>query len=377
MRIAFDHQAFCLQVTGGISRYFCRLADELFLAKQTVGVFAPVHRNSYLGAVAAQSVHGYHINNYPPKTASLMVRMNSYITKPLIRAWRPSLVHETFYSTQRSAPKGCPTIITVFDMIDELIVAQSKESKSISKSSAKYIAAHGADHIISISEHTRQDLIRLFNIPAQKVSVVHLGCERFLSTELQTSIADQVPIAKKTKPYFLYVGQRGGYKNFEGFVTAFSTSTQLKNDFDIIAAGGGPFSLVEQNLFARLGLQPAHVQQCSVDDAQLGLLYARAVALVYPSCYEGFGLPPIEAMSYDCPVASSNTSSMPEIIGDAAMYFDPTSPDEILSALNTIAYDEKCRQSLILKGRERVKRYSWKKCADKTLNIYRSLIATA
>lgn len=377
MRIAFDYQAFCLQVTGGISRYFCRLADELFLARQTVGVFAPMHRNSYLGMVADQTVHGYHIKNYPPKTANLMVRMNSYIAKPLIRGWRPSLVHETFYSTRRSSPNGCPTIITVFDMIDELSLAGQKNNKGIPKSSAKYIATHRADHIICISEHTRQDLIRLFDISEQKVSVVHLGCERFSLAKLQTSIADQFSIATKTKPYLLYVGQRGGYKNFEAFVTAFSTSTQLKNDFDIIAAGGGPFSLAEQNLFARLGLQPADVQQRSVDDAQLGLLYARAVALVYPSCYEGFGLPPLEAMSYDCPVASSQASSMPEILGDAAIYFDPTSSDEILRALNTIAYDTQRRQSLILKGRERVKRYSWKKCADKTLDIYRSLIATS
>jgi glycosyltransferase involved in cell wall biosynthesis len=384
MRIAFDHQAFCRQIAGGISRYYCRLAEELSLQDQQVGIFAPVYRNIYLKDLPAHLVHGFSIKNYPPKTAGMCVAANGVIARSMIRRWRSDVVHETYFQQQSASSDRSPRVVTVFDMIGELDAQQLTTQPIDFKTTDKYKAVQRADHVICISEHTRQDLVRLFDIQQNKLSVIHLGCDLPLrgqgtdrASELASgSASDSVPALtpKPSRPFLLYVGLRAGYKNFVGMIKAIAASSMLMKDFDLIAFGGGDFTLAEQQLFNSLGFDPQQVRQESGTDQDLNLLYRRAAAFIYPSIYEGFGLPPLEAMAMQCPVVSSHTSSMPEVIGEAAEFFDPNEADSIKFAIEQVVFSEARKQDLIKKGNQRVAQFAWSACAEKTLRVYKALM---
>ena len=366
MRIAFDYQTFCLQPYGGISRYFFHLAEQLIVREQDVGIFAPLHRNRYIKELPAGVVHGYTLNDYPPSTARVMIQLNRVVAKRALQKWHPHVVHETYYSRWGSTPKSVPRVVTIYDMIYELFKDQFPARDETSR--LKLMAIDRADHVICISESTRRDLVSLSGIREEKVSVVHIGCERFVS--------DVTPDRNKLaleKPFLLYVGNREGYKNFSGFLLAVASSGRLKDDFDILAFGGGRFSSAELTALSELGFQPAQVRQLGGDDTLLGYLYARAAAFVYPSLYEGFGMPPLEAMAHNCPVISSNTSSMPEVIGGAGEFFDPTSTDAMAAAIERVVYSPDRIRDLIERGRKRLELFSWELCADRTLDIYRLL----
>ncbi len=205
MRIAFDYQAFCIQTYGGILRYFVRLVEQLIAQEQEVRVFAPFHWNHYLKELPSGIVNGYGLKRYPPKSSRLMLPLNQFVSEIAMKQWNPHVEHETYYSKEGSVPKGIPTVITVYDMIHELFAA--KFSPCDQTSQMKRIAIDRADHVICISESTREDLIRHFATDDKIVSVVHLGFEDF-------SFVKQNCVQSLTtkRPYLLYVGGREGYK---------------------------------------------------------------------------------------------------------------------------------------------------------------------
>jgi len=367
MRIAIDYQTFCNQPYGGISRYFERLAEHLLLAQEEVAVFAPLHRNIYLNELSDGVVHGYNVNRYIPRSEGLMLPINHFFAKRAIKQWKPSVVHETFYSSVSSAPVSCPVVITVYDMIHELFSDHFQTNDKTSE--IKRMAISRAAHVICISESTRRDLLSLFDIDEKKVSVIHLGVDRFKA-------ANKVEIYQNLtkRPYILYVGGRWAYKNFRAFIRAIASSAKLQKDFDIIAFGGGGFSRAELTLISELGFQADQIRQLGGDDKLLGSLYEQAAAFVYPSLYEGFGLPPLEAMAHGCPVVSSNRSSMPEVIGDAGMYFDPNEIEDIVLAIESVVYSAGKSQALVELGKKRLDQFTWERVARQTLDVYRSLI---
>lgn len=366
MRLAFDYQAFHMQSYGGVSRYFARLAQCLHDCDHEVGVFAPVHRNNYLGDLPQGVVHGRQARRYPPRTARLLGAYNRLLARHTMARWAPDLVHETYYSS-KPVLDSKPAVVTVFDMIHELFPADFPAHDSTSLH--KRMAVERADHVICISESTRNDLIRLFGVPEHKASVVLLGFD--------SSMAEQPELAYRTpsgRPFILYVGQRGGYKNFGGLLTALGRSARLRNDFDIVAFGGGPFTQAESSRITAAGLSAEQVFQIGGDDNFLSRLYGAAMVFVYPSLYEGFGIPPLEAMAHGCPVVCCNTSSLPEVVGNAAELFDPAADDALRGAIETVAYSDEAWARLRLQGYERVRQFSWQKCAAETLQIYKELI---
>ena len=384
MRIAYDHQIFSLQKTGGIARYFCRLADQLHAMHQDtgvkesleVGVFAPFYRNQYLSQLPSGVVYGKQVKNYLPKTAGLMVNVNGLICRHRLRQWFPDLVHETYFSKTRYAPQKTPVVLTVFDMIGELgggVEGRSLSTQALAnlRQSDKYAAVARADHVICISEHTRKDLISLFDTPESKVSVAYLGCDGLPIEQIAES-----EFRKEQRPFLLYVGLREGYKNFTALLHAISSSTRLKHSFDLIAFGGGTLTILEQEQIKALGLKPNQIKQFGGDDHALAALYQQASALVYPSTYEGFGLPPIEAMSLKCPVVCSHTSSIPEVVGEAGEYFDPRQPESMALAIENVVFSRERTEELITKGIKRAKYFTWYRCAEKHLSVYQSLIRT-
>ena len=175
-------------------------------------------------------------------------------------------------------------------------------------------------------------------------------------------------------PYVLFVGQRSGYKNFEALLRAFAASERLKGDLRILCFGGGPLSTAELSLASELGLGSHHLSQLRGSDKLLGNAYAHAIALAYPSLYEGFGFPPLEAMSAGCPVLVSNTSSLPEVVGDAAIKFDPKNIEELRTAIERVTVSDEVRRELIAAGHERRKQFSWPRCVERTIDVYRKLV---
>src|SRR5450830_1400648 len=177
MKVAFDHQIFCLQNYGGISRYFSRIAEQMLMGHHQVGIFSPLHRNLYLKDLPQGTVHGRQAEQYWPRTIRLALIGNHVLGHQAMCRWRPQVVHETYYSRFGSAPKGCPVVLTVYDMIHELFPESfSPKDKT---TFLKRRAVERADHVICISESTRQDLMRLFAVPESKLSVIHLGVEQF------------------------------------------------------------------------------------------------------------------------------------------------------------------------------------------------------
>jgi glycosyltransferase involved in cell wall biosynthesis len=367
MKIALDHQIFCNQYYGGISRYFVSITQSMCDMGHEACVFAPFHINRYLAEIPADAVRGRFFNRYPPKTARLFAKLNPHVAKWQITKWRPDVVHETYFSKTPMGPVGVPTVITVYDMIHEIY--PELLAKGDRTSELKRIAVERADHVICISDSTRNDLIRLFNVPEQKTTTVYLAAD--VSPTPRDDAARAT--AEHPRPYLLYVGMRGGHKNFSGLVDAVAGSPRLRSDFDVVAFGGGDFSDAERSAIDGASLSADRVHHVSGDDAVLNALYANAGAFVYPSLYEGFGLPPLEAMTYNCPVVSSNTSSMPEVIGDAGEYFPPTDIGAMSRAIESVVYSEDRRRDLVAKGRDRLREFSWEKCAAQTLAVYQGL----
>lgn len=365
MRIAYDHQIFSLQSYGGISRYFARLAGEMLKMGEQVRVHSPAHRNNHVLELPVDSVLGRYIRRYPPATAWLFFHTSRLLSSRTMKSWQPDVVHETYYSSQSPVWHGCPTITTVHDMIQELYPNDFLSNDNVARN--KKLAVERADHVICVSENTRRDLIRLTGISEKKTSVVHHGFDRFSQPDRigESALAVQ-------KPYFLYVGNRGGYKNFSGFLSAFASSRRLMGDFDVVAFGGPPLLTSERTLMKSLGYSDGQVQHRIGNDNALGTFYRGARALVYPSRYEGFGIPTLEAMAHECPVICSNSSSLPEVVGDAGEFFSADDIDDMCRAIEAVAYSDQRREVLRQSGLARIKRFSWEKCARKTLDIYRA-----
>ncbi|MDA7672695.1 glycosyltransferase family 4 protein [Akkermansiaceae bacterium] len=237
----------------------------------------------------------------------------------------------------------------------------------------KKMAVMRSDHIICISNKTKEDLIEIFGTEEEKISVIYHGSE-WLDPISSHLLKEEPPLSEsQQKPYFLYVGQRNHYKNFGILVKAFGASPRFKKDFQIKLFGGPQLSKEESEMFGELGISSTSVIHESGSDLDLAKLYRNAVALVYPSTYEGFGLPPLEAMTQGCPVIASSSAPMPEVIGPAAEYFDPSSIDDLLRALDKFAYSVTRRQELIELGYERAKDFSWRRCALETIKVYRGV----
>ena len=190
----------------------------------------------------------------------------------------------------------------------------------------------------------------------------------YLAAEIDAS-ASHGPERVPERPYFLYVGLRYEYKNFSGLLAAFAQARPSLSDMALCVVGA-PFTDEEEKLIAELGLDGAIEHYSQISDSHLAKLYRCSVAFVYPSLYEGFGLPPLEAMACGAPVVSSNSSSLPEVVGDAALFFDPTSKDEMAHRLVTIADDSAERERLIRRGQERVQMFTWDQTVSATLEIY-------
>ncbi|MCG3772043.1 MAG: Alpha-maltose-1-phosphate synthase [Nitrosomonadaceae bacterium] len=368
MRVAFDQQVFLLQEYGGISRYVCSLAGGLAkISDVDVRILAPLHHNAHLDALDENWTWGWRVPRFP-KTSRLVCSTSAWLAQRAMGRFRPDIVHETYYSADAFAPSGARRVITVYDMIYERFPSEFSGGQL---TDAKRIAVSRADHVVCISESTRRDLIDILGIAADRVSVVYLGYDTLPFSSLASS---GLRVQGETSPFLLYVGSRGGYKNFGSLLRAFANSSFLRSNFSVVCFGGGDFSSEELALIRELKLADNQVRSFGGGDDVLSRLYRQATAFVCPSRYEGFGIPLLEAMSLGCPVICSNTSSIPEVVGDAGEYFDPGDLESMRAAIESVLESKTRRDKLVAKGYARCALFSWTRCAEETLNIYRSLL---
>ncbi len=369
MKIAFDSQIFTMQEYGGISRYVSSLAEKLAeIEGVEAKIFAPVYINDYISKLPKEIVAGFKIPIIPKMGRDFHIG-GSWLARAAIAKFSPHILHETYYTSRKNGPKNSKTVVTVYDMIHERFPSLFSENDQISKLKRESVLR--ADQVICISENTRRDLLDLIPVAPERVSVVYLGVDQHAMFDGRVSSKKSIT----ELPYLLFIGGRGQYKNFSGLLKAYASSSWLRNNFRIICIGGGRFRADELNLIRELGIADCQVEQISVDDNLLIEFFRKAAVFVYPSMYEGFGIPPLEAMAMDCPVICSNTSSIPEVVGDAGEYFDPYDIESIRFSIERVLQSSERRDELVALGRSRCKQFTWERCAKETLSVYRRLAA--
>lgn len=364
MRVCFDYRIFFQQRYGGISRYFFEVGKYL-AEKQDVGVsvLAPFFVNQYLRHPSKMEIRGSYLSRLPARAFPLVDGANAVFSNACLAFLRPDILHESYYSDSGLRAGKAARFTTVYDMIHEKF-PQFYPGDHTARMKAKSVAR--ADHIFCISQKTQDDLIEILGVEREKTSVVHLGCD--FSNRIEEAARDP-----GEPPYILFVGPRGAHKNFLVLLSAFAASDRIRKDFNLVCFGSTPFSSKEQEAFKRLGLAPGKVKHVVGDDSLLPSYYAHARAFVYPSLYEGFGFPPLEAMSLGCVTVAAAAGSMPEILGDSVAYFNPCDPDELKHVLEGAVYDEGWRRAITPLGSAKANSYPWESTAEKTLKQYNSL----
>lgn len=363
LRVAFDHQIFSGQRYGGISRYLVELVRCLALRDDcSVSVLALAHVNAYLPSLRGSVVRGWRAPHIP-RTARVRQRINDLITRRLLRTLCPDVVHETYYSARRLAPDGVPTVVTVHDMIHERFPWYFSDAASLAR--RKAAAVRRAAHVICVSENTRRDLLELIPIDPARVSVIHLA-----SSLSPAAMSAQIETRRDVQPYILFVGDRGGYKNFGALLDAIMLLPNGLRKVGLVTFGGGALRAAELQHVIRLGGN-SFVHMHGGDEV-LTKLYSNAAALVYPSLYEGFGIPVIEAMVCGCPVVCSNTGSLPEVAGASAEFCDPLDPASIARAIANVLESPTRANELRTRGIARGAEFSWERCAQQTYAVYRA-----
>lgn len=252
---------------------------------------------------------------------------------------------------------GLKTVVTVHDLGSEYLPSMHQLKQRLYLSFMQKHQLQTATKIIAVSNHTKVDLIKRVGVDPEKIQVIYEGFDKTL---FKPSTNDQ------PKNYFLFVGTVQPRKNLERLIQAFSRQSSVVSL--IIAGSKGWLSDEIYELPKKLGIEDRVKFLGYVPDKDLPALYSGAIAFTFPSLFEGFGLPILEAQACGCPVLTSNVSSMPEIAGKKAIYVDPYDVDDIVKGMNrlqAIGY----RQQLIKAGFENVSRFSWEKCAVETLEV--------
>lgn len=360
MRVLFDHQAFTIQSRGGISRYVVELGQQLATLPQTeLRLAAGWHRSLLLNENPPDWACGRYLAPWP-RTGPLRHAINTRLSQRVVHRWRPDVIHETYFRPGTAYHPDVPTVLTIHDLIYFILPLKGGEADRTRRAQAAAIAR--ADHLICISETTRRDLVRLFPDTVSRTSVIPHG--------RPASISRPVAPRPLAEPYFLFVGLRQRYKNFDRVLQALAASAHLRTHFNLVAFGDAPFTPADMARLGTLGLDPQRILHRTGDDATLARYYAHASALVFPSLYEGFGMPLLEAMTYGCPVVCSDRGALPEVAGAAALYFDPEAPGELVQALTQLTSDPALAADLRARGHEQSARFSWARCAQETREVY-------
>jgi len=364
MRILYDGKIYTNQTTGGINRYFTNIINRL--PQDAYPILTAQYRENKLHYPAHPNLILREYRGFRPRRLSLKVRAAYFRWLNTNASF--DIHHPTYYErlTQDSFSNlSAPLVITVYDMIHEIFGDSLEPEGKTIKSKKRAITA--ADAILCISHSTKADLIRYFPQVESKTTVIHLASE----FDKGWAYGDE-PVSPL--PYFLYVGSRyTAYKNFDLLLLAFSKVASVNTNV-CLSVVGEPFSSEEQKLIARLSLSERIQHYPWASDTHLAKLYRCAEAFVYPSLYEGFGIPPLEAMICGTVVVAADSSSIPEVVGDAGVLFNPKDENNLADVLIYLLNSPSDRARLIDKGYKQAQKFNWSDTAEKTVQVYRSLL---
>jgi len=369
MKVLYDHQTFTLQNYGGISRYFAELLNYFRSTGSAECDVSLVCSNNYY-------ILDYNI--FKPGYLSRMMSsrfskqtqysINKVNSRMALFKGSYDIFHPTYYDPYfLKYIKNKPYVLTIHDMIHELYPEAFANRIAEYK---KTLASH-ATKIISISENTKKDILQFYDIDEKKIEVIHHGSSISIAKTNLLCVNDLN--LRLPERFILFVGDRGLYKNFLTLIESIASILRNDDSLFLVCAGSSNFSNFELDYFNKLAIKHKIIH-IVINDCTLAQLYRKALAFVFPSLYEGFGLPILESFSCGCPVALSNTSSFPEVAKDAAIYFDPRIESSIEEAIIKIIYNEELRKILRHKGYETLKDFSWEKTAEKTLSLYEDIL---
>jgi glycosyltransferase involved in cell wall biosynthesis len=366
MKIQYDHQIFSFQKYGGVSRYFYELIKEFDKTDDIHTSTSLLVSNNHYIFDSKLTRHWQFFPNFEFRgKQKLMTPLNKMVSIQKLKKQDFDLFHPTYYDPYfLEYLNNKPFVLTVHDMIHEKFSEyfDANDNTSINKK----LLSEKASKIITVSKHTKNDLVEIFGTDPSKIEVIYHG---------NSMLPNDTATLKMNIPgkYILFVGSRVGYKNFDSFIYAATRLLNNNPDLSIVCAGGGKFNSNEQSLFDKLNIGNK-IFQYNLDDDSLAFLYKKADLFVFPSIYEGFGIPLLEAFSCDCPVVCSNSSSLPEIADNAAAYFNPADIDSIFSTMAKVLGNNNLKEELIQNGRKRLKIFSWEKTAHETKKVYESIL---
>lgn len=352
--VYFDFQILFAQRFGGISRYFYELIHEL----KNLGVECDIscfHNHNYYFA----DYLGFHdTHNKFFRLAEFGI--NCFLAHRDTRKMHYDIIHPTYY--YMSYRTDAKVVLDVHDMIPEIYHTNERLI------AAKKKTLHEADKIIAVSENTKRDLLNIYpDIESEKICVIYRGASMTHKNNTPEKLA-----LMNDKDYVLFVGNRAGYKNFARFIEAMKIIMNSHRDLCVLCTGGGAFTRDELDLIH--GYEDKIIQ-ANLSDNELISAYSHALCFVFPSLYEGFGLPLLEAFACDCPVICSRSSCLPEVADYAAEYFDGNDFNDIADKIIRVTECDSLREDLRRRGRERLKFFDWKKSALKTLDCYREALS--
>ncbi len=386
MKIAFD----CSLVPGqrgGIGQYSLNLARALSRVDKvndyTLYVLMTAARRARGGDKDLGLPEGGNFRVLV-KTIPFPYQLFRYMRVPgMSRAFREymlgdvdaQVVHSNTFCVPRFRDKSRKVVVTIYDASVATHPECHRRANVMHCLAGIKDAVKYADAIIAISKHTRDDLVRLFNAPPGLITVTHLaaGQEYHPVRDAGKLKAARKKYGLPEGGYVLFVGSLEPRKNVRTLLEAYAgIKESFKRDFPLVIAGGkGWMNSDIPGVVKDLKIEKHARFAGYIDSPDIAAVYSGASVFVYPSLYEGFGLPILEAMGCGTPVITSNTSSMPEVAGDAAVLVTPTDADALGGALEAVLGNDDARAEMGRKGLERAKMFSWEKCAKETLEVYR------
>lgn len=364
MKVGYDEQVFLAQQRGGISRYVVSLV-QAYRADPTLGVEAVAGWRRSTNAHSNDAGLSRPIAAVDRLGGPEVAHQVAYLvanTAARRQARRADVLHHTYFHPRFWAPRSRALhVCTVYDMIPELY-PESFPTRDPHLAKRAYVERCSV--VFCISESAKRDLIEIYGDPCVPMPVTYLG----VGPEFLPGLPRPAGLPER---YLLFIGRRGGYKDFDVLLRAFAA---LDDDgTSLVVVGGGPFSEDETREQERLGVA-ARIQRTDVSDEELPALYANALAFVFPSRHEGFGLPTLEAMASGVPAVLANSSSHPEVGGDVARYFAPGDDDALRSRLAELLGDAELRTRLGAAGVARAAGFTWAATAKATAAAYASAL---